>query len=86
MRVADAGIVFVGWVVQVAVCAVALYETGVCHAGVVEHEAPLETHEVDGAGCVAGGEVGLEFEGAYEGGDGDVSFGGGGAVGSPAGD
>lgn len=84
MSVTDARVVRVGRVVQRARAVVAFDKSGVCHARVIEHVAPLQTHECHGGRGVIGEEVGLQLEAADEGGDGVVGFEGRRAVGAPA--
>ena len=84
MRVRDAWVISEGCVVQLAGVGVSLHEGRVGHARVVEHEAPLQPHEVEGGGDVGGVDVGLQLEAGDEGGDGPFRFGCRSSIGCPA--
>ena len=85
MSVAHARVVRVRRVVQFAGGGVSLDERTIRHARVVEHEAPLQTDEIESGGGVLGQEVGLQFEAGDEGRDGIGGFDGGGTVRTPTG-
>lgn len=87
MRVADPGVVLVWSVHEAAVSGVALYEGGVRHPRVIEHEPPLQAQEVQRTRRIAPYEVRLELEPRGKGRDGrrrGVHLGSRRPVGTPA--